>query len=375
MKLAYVANIRLPTEKAHGIQIMEMCGAFSNMAEVVLIVPKRLNHIKKDPFNYYGINKSFKIIKLPCLDLTSFGLGNFGFFIQTLTFLISAKIYLMFFATSGKKYDILYTREQLSGLFFKEFVLEVHSLPKMISSFNKKIWQKAKALVVLTGFIKNTLIKNSIDQDKILVVPDGVNLDLFDIDISKDEARKRTDLPLDKKIIMYTGSFYLYDWKGIDILLDSSKYFSQKDLTLVLVGGNNEEILKIKEKYQFKNIILIPRVPYSDVAIYLKSADVLVLPNKKGNIMSEEYTSPLKLFEYMASGVPIAASDLPSIREILNENNAILIEPNNSEKLAQGINMVLTNKVMSKRIAERSYKEVGKYSWLNRARIIINFIK
>lgn len=370
MKLVYIANIRIPTEKAHGIQIMEMCSAFSNMAEVVLLVPKRFNSIKIDPFIYYGLDRVFKIIRLPCLDLTHFNMGKFGFLVQSISFLISTKIYLFF-----KKYDILYTREQLSCLFFKNNILEVHSLPQKISFLNKKIWKKAKFLVVLTNFIKNKLVEAGIDYNKILIAPDGVNLKLFDLDISKEDAVNKVNLPLNKKIIMYVGSFYLYNWKGIDVLLDSIRFFPEKDFVFVLVGGSDKEILKIKEKYRFKNLILISRVPYGVVPVYLKSADVLVLPNKKGDIMSEEYTSPLKLFEYMASRTPIVASNLPSIREILNKDNAILVEPNNPEKLALGIKEVLASPITISNITKIAYQEINKYGWRNRAEIIYNFIK
>lgn len=372
MKIIYIANARIPTEKAHGIQIMEMCHAFAqNDCEVELLVPKRINPIKDEAFRYYGINRSFKLTKLPCIDLIPVGLGKFGFLVQTITFFISVKIYLFL-----KNYDILYTRDPLAGLFLRDFVLELHNLPQRISRPHIYIWRKAKILVVLTSFIKNTLIKNGISRDKILVAPDGVNLDLFDINISKEEAVKKVNLPADKKIIMYAGSFYLYDWKGIDILLDSIKYFFQKDIVFVLVGGNNEEILKIKERYQFENLILISHVPYGNVPVYLRSADVLVLPNKKGDIMSEEYTSPLKLFEYMTSGAPIVASDLPAIREVLNENNSILVEPNNPEELARGINKALTLENSDKfhKNSVFAKEKVKDYTWDKRVNKIISMI-
>ena len=56
MKLIYITNARITTEKAHGIQIMKTCEVFSNAGmKVLLIIPRRFNWIKKDPFDYYGI--------------------------------------------------------------------------------------------------------------------------------------------------------------------------------------------------------------------------------------------------------------------------------------------------------------------------------
>lgn len=370
MKLIYIANIRLPTEKAHGIQIMEMCKAFAqNGREVELIIPGRINKIKDDPFNYYGIERNFKITKLLCLDFIYFNLGQFGFLIETVTFLISARIYLFF-----KKYDILYTREQFLGLFFNDYILELHSLPKKINFIYKNIWHKAKSFAVLTSYIKKELVESGFNKKDILVSPDGVDLEKFNLKVTKEDARKEVGFPLDKKIILYSGSFYLYGWKGVDTLLNAAKFLNDKYL-IVLLGGNKEECEIIKNKFGLNNILIIKNRSHQEVPLYLKAADVLVLPNKKGDKLSEKYTSPLKLFEYMASGRPIVASALPSIREILDEGNAILVEPNNPQKLAEGIKLVLSDKNLANKISNKAFQDVQNYTWQKRAKKIINFIK
>ena len=80
-KLLYIANIRLPTEKAHGIQIMKMCEAFAHEGvNVELVVPRRFNVIKEDPFAYYGVGKNFTTTRIPSFDLIAF--GKIGFFVQ-----------------------------------------------------------------------------------------------------------------------------------------------------------------------------------------------------------------------------------------------------------------------------------------------------
>jgi glycosyltransferase involved in cell wall biosynthesis len=381
MKLIYIVNARIPTEKAHGIQIMKMCEAFvdanntnqganiANKIDVELVVPQRRNNIIKDPFEYYGIEKKFKITKLPCLDLIPLNLGKFGYLFQAASFLIFAKFYLFF-----KKYNILYTREPLVGLFFKNYVLELHNLPRKITGVHKKIWHKAKLLVVLTSYLKEDLIAAGIDGEKIFVAPDGVDLEKFDIDISKEEARKKLDLPLDKKIILYAGSFYLYGWKGIDVLLEAAKELGNECL-VVLIGGNEKEIKNIKNRQSLENVLLLERRPHYEMPFYLKTADVLVLPNKRGDETSERYTSPLKLFEYMASGTPIVASDLPSVREALNENNAILVKPGDCKDLLRGIETALHDANFTHKISEVAFKNIQNGTWKNRAKNIFNFIK
>jgi len=284
-----------------------------------------------------------------------------------LSFFLVAKIYLMF-----QRYDILYTRDHAAGLFFKNFYLEVHSMPASIKSWHKKVWRKAQSLIVLTSFIRQELREAGIAGEKILVASDGVDLEKFDIPVFQQEARQKLSLPMDKKIILYAGSFYLRDWKGVDVLLEAAKYLSP-DCLLVLVGGQENEIEKIKKNYPAGNILLFGRQPYQKIPLYLKAADILVLPNKKGESISEKYTSPLKLFEYMAAGRPIVASDLPTICEVLNENNSVLVVPNDPDALAGGIKKVLSDAGLSERISHQALFDVKNYTWDNRAKNIINF--
>lgn len=393
MKLIYIANARMPTEKAHGLQIMQMCSAFTNLArirnesdtnariKVELVVPKRFNPIKKDPFEYYGIKKNFKIKKMPCLDLVNF--GKAGFLIECISFLISARVYLLF-----KNYDILYTREQFIGLFFRDYILEIHSLPKKITSLHKKFWEKAKALIVLTSFIKKKLVEDGLSENKILVAPDGVDLERFKVYPEQSEGsdlrfeiRERLNLPLDKKIISYIGKYKTKgETKGVEELIKTfAKILSDlPNSFILLVGINQNEINEVEKIFKNSNINkknykIILHVPYNKIPYYLKSSDILIM-NYPKTIHYAYYMSPLKLFEYMASGQPIVASNLPSIREILNENNAILVKPDDPEDLAWGIKKILADKKLADRISKQAYQDVQKYTWGKRAREIIRFI-
>ena len=114
--------------------------------------------------------------------------------------------------------------------------------------------------------------------------------------------------------------------------------------------------------------------PYSEIPYYLKAADILLLPNSGKTEISKSWTSPMKMFEYMASKRPIIASNLPSIREILNEDNAILINPDDSKDLSKRINMALKNQSFSDKISIQAYQDVQKYSWFKRSKKIINFL-
>ena len=365
MKILHITPARLPTEKAHGIQIMEMCQAFANLnVELELIVPRRFNKIKEDPFSYYDISPNFKITYLPCIDLMplDFILGKLSYLITATSFLKAVKIYSWF-----RKYDLIYSRILLTSLFFKKTNLEIHSLPKKVKPIHLYLWKKARLLVVLTNIIKKELVIAGIPENKILVAADGVDLEKFAIDVSKQEAREKLNLPIDKKIVMYTGSFFLHSWKGVNNVLQAASKLP--NYLFVLVGGTKKEVDELSKEVA-DNILLIEKQPHSQIPLYLKAADLLLLPNTKEKAVSEKYTSPLKLFEYMVSRRAIVASNLPSIKEVLNEKNSLLVEPT-IQGLVSGINKISQDEDWADKISAQAYIDVQNYSWQKRAQNII----
>lgn len=361
----------LPGDWAHSLQVMKMCEAFAGQGlDVELIVPRRSAKalINEDPFVYYNVARIFKITRLFCVDLIPGGVGLFNFLLRTVSFLCAARLYLFF-----QSFDVLYTREQLAGLFFGRPVYELHSLPRRISWLHKINWRKTRVLVALTRFIKEQLVEQGFRAEKILTAGDAVSLEEFSINLSQGEARQQLALPPDKKIVLYTGSFFTHSWKGVDILLQAAALLPENYL-VVFVGGNEKEISQVKKDYGQANLLFIGQKPHREIPLYLRAADILVLPNKRGDVNSEKYTSPLKLFEYLASGAAIVASRLPSITEALNEANAILVEPNDAAELAGGIKRAGENAPLAQNIARQALLDAKKYTWSERAKNIIDFI-
>jgi len=373
MKLIYIANARIPTEKAHGIHIMKMCETFAshNDIEVMLIVPKRFNKIKKDPFDYYGVARSFKLKKLPCLDLVPLDkcIGHLGLWVTSLSFAFFSFFYILF-----QKTDIIYTRDKflLPLSFFKrDFIFEAHTFPKNYF-FYALFLKKLKRMVVITQKLRDSFIRRGMFQEKILVAPDGVDLEKFDIKKTKEECRKKLVLPIDKKIALYAG--HLYEWKGVTVLLEVAR--KVQDILFVFVGGTKEDIESFEKKVQgFDNVMIVGHKLYKEMPDWLKSADVLILPNSSETEISKYWTSPMKMFEYMASKRPIIASALSSISEILNNDNAILVEPDNSEALSRGIKEVLQNTQLSNEISAKAFQDVQQYTWQERVNNILKFIR
>jgi len=137
-----------------------------------------------------------------------------------------------------------------------------------------------------------------------------------------------------------------------------------------MVGGTKEQLLQFPECAGVQNdesVIVKAHEPSELIPAYLSAADVLVLPNEPVSEESIRYTSPIKLFEYMASGRPIVASDLPSIREILSEEIAVFVQPDNKEDLARGIAIALKDSVLGEKLASKAREKVAQWTWQKRA--------
>lgn len=370
-KLLYIANLRLPTEKAYGIQIAKMCEAFASEGlDVNLVYPFRDNDIRDDVFSYYSVKKNFKIKRIWAPDF--YFPSQFDKIAVNIKGIISALL-LSFYAISQKA-DIIYSRDEwplyFLSFFKKNLFFEAHRFSKSRQLLYKRFRNKSFKVITITKQLKNDFVKISFRPENILVAPDGVDLEEFDVDITKDEARAWVGLPLGRKIVMYTGHFF--EWKGADTLLEVAK---KSEALFVFVGGTTYDIGKFRKKAEsLNNVLVLGHKPHKDIPLFLKAADVLILPNSAKDGISKFHTSPLKLFEYMASGRPIIASDLPSIREILDDNNSLFVEPDDSQQLAEAINKTTIDLEVSERIAQAAFEDVKKYTWSNRVLKILNFI-
>lgn len=386
--MLYLSNLRLPTEKAYGIQIVKMCEAFAGLGlDVRIVFPYRKNtEIKKDIFDYYSVKNNFIAKRLITPDFYIFG-KNDPIIVGIKNF-ISAVI-LALYAILHKA-DIIYSRDEMPMYFLSFFknnlVFEAHRFSSKRKFFYKRFNKKGVKVVAISKAIKTDLVSSGYSSDKILVAHDGVDLEEFDIDISKEEARKKVGLPLNKRIIMYTG--HLFEWKGADVLLEATRLVQNvrngggdgneqfEQCLFVFVGGMRYDIKKFREKSKgAENVLILGHKPHKEIPIFLKAADLLVLPNSSKEEISNKYTSPLKLFEYMASGRPIIASDLLSIREVLDDNNSYLFKADDPESMAKVLDLAIKHEEDSKIKADMALDKVKSFTWQKRADKINLFLE
>lgn len=220
---------------------------------------------------------------------------------------------------------------------------------------------------------KKDLIKRNVAPEKISVLPNAVNFEKFNLDQEKKEVRKELDISLEKFVVTYTG--HLYDWKGVENLIDAVEYLESVNLEILLIGGKQEDIERYREKVKDRgleeDISVVGYVSREKIPKYQNASDVLVAPNTSKTEKSKKYTSPVKLREYMASSTPVVASKLPSIQEVTGEEEVFYFEPDNPESLAEKINLVRENSERAAEKSEKALEKVKEYSWKDRAEKIL----
>jgi len=353
-KILFVTTTKYPKHRADYFQALMTANALAGHGRVTFITQKDIPDVV---FFDYGISKNDQLLikTIP-----------FNSFFQKMLFVIR----LLFLASLGG-YDFIYTREprlaQLIGFFSIKLLIEVHDIDDSI-----KMIPRRSRIVAITHSLKKNLIKEfGFDEKDIIVAPDGVIIGNFDIPLSKVEAREELNITGDK-IIMYAGVFH--PWKGAHILAEAAKELPT--FQFIFVGGERKDIpQQFLEKFSASNIRIEGIKPHRQIPYYLKAADILVLPNSACDDISIYYTSPIKLFEYLASKRPIVASDLPSIREVLNEKCSTFFKPDDPVSLAAEIKSLASSKRRMDELAANGFEMVRKYSWRSRANSIIEFMK
>ncbi len=192
MKLVYIANARLPTEKAHGYQIIKMCEAFSELGiEVLLLHPHRHQNDQRlknrTVFEYYELNPSFEIETLPNPDALLFERflpsRSFVWF-----FFLHGLLWGLYAVLKARKEraDLYYTRDVALAFWLTRLglptVFEGHTLPKGTRELllHRMVGHPQLCLIVLlTSFLKESFAKLGFDQERLAVFPDGVDLSSF----------------------------------------------------------------------------------------------------------------------------------------------------------------------------------------------------
>ena len=206
--------------------------------------------------------------------------------------------------------------------------------------------------------------------------PCGVNFERFGLRTSTAEAREALRLSLDKKIILYVG--HLFPVKGVDVLFDVHTLL-KPDEVIYFVGGTDEDLLRFRKKWQEagapENVVIAGRKPHQEIPLWLRAADILSIPNTAKEDAGSVESSPSKQMEYMAVARPIVASDVPGIRDVMDDSMAFYCTPDSPEAIAGAIREALDNPDEAQIRAENAREAAKTLGWGERAKKIISFME
>jgi len=392
VKLFYIANIRLPTEKAHGLQIMQNCEAFAaNGAAVTLYVARRRNTpemqavaAKTDVWTHYGVARNFQIASIASIDL--YGplervLGPVPFWLQQVTFTLFAVLTLLF-----QRADVYYSRDMFTLLVLslikprRRLIYEAHTLSKSrIGGMVQRLCARRVGVVVaVTGTLAARLREGG--ARRAIVEHDGFRIDRFVGLPTRPAARSALNLPAEAFIVGYVGRLHTMSMsKGVDVLIEAIAA-AERPISLCLVGGPDEMAEALRRQWERvglppEHFLFVGQVPPARVPLYIAAFDVCAMPFPFTEHFAY-YASPLKLFEYMAVGGAIVASDLPAVAEVVRHGeSALLTPPDDVPALRDALRAVYDDAELRDRLGAAAKQAAGHYAWSARASRILAVIR
>jgi len=341
---------------------MKMCQAFAKGGHDVVLFCRRTQTSGDNPFSFYGVKPLFTIESLYTVPI-----GGIRHISQTWNAVRRAR--------HLTQPDLLYGRDlySLAALAYLKLpiIYETHSLATSTTQRTVEIWLLRRANLRRLVVISHALAEDYInafpwfDPRKIVIAHDGADLP----EISPHEVQIQWPGRDGHLQIGYVG--HLYPGRGIDVIIKLAEALPEIDFHVI--GGTEKDISRWKAGASSKNLLFHGFVPHGLLRAYYRHIDIALAPYQrrvavsggKGDI--SRWISPMKLFEYMAEKKAIIASDLPVLREILNNQNAVLVPPNDIRRWIDAVDL-LTDNAIRISLGNKAYLDVAtNYTWEKRA--------
>ena len=366
MKLLYVFPEPLPLERARGIQTVHTVAALAAQG-----IDVTLAHVPSngDPFAAYSVARPDNVRLLPVSRGLPWPLARMHsnrFFAARLAKRIDPREVGAVMARHLKVSVLLLGR--LPGM---KLVYEAHEVfadtasPRRregVERLERAVVGRAAALVANSRATAARLRALYGAAAPIEVIPNGV--EYRESAPAKDWARV-------SERIVYAGSFF--GWKGVDDLVDAAR--SLPGLRIRLIGGDEARIAELRARAGSAGAALefTGRIPHGRVEVELARACIAVLPNRADP--DSAFTSPIKLFEYMAAGCAIVASDLPALREVLGPEDALWVAPGDAARLANAIRALADDPERARRLGARVRDKARGYTWTARGEKLAHIVR
>lgn len=210
-------------------------------------------------------------------------------------------------------------------------------------------YRKSKRLIMVTKSFKENVVNRGIDSNKVHVITNGVNQELFYPKQKNKEIIEKYNLN-DKFVISYVGAHGIS--QNLSTILQVAKSLKdEKDIQFLFIGegAEKDKLKQIASEQGIKNVIFIDSQPKEIIPEFYNISDISLIPLK--NIELFKTFIPSKMFEIMACGIPIVASLEGEAADILNESQAaVVVKPDNPAEIMQAIIKLKNDKVLLEKL-------------------------
>lgn len=367
MRIVYASTSRIPSRAANSIQTMRMCEALAERGHQVTLICRSGGAGEEDPFAFYGVDPMFELVGCRWPAVPGGGL-------------LYGRDVARYLRSRRTSVDLVYARAIYgahaairTGL---PAVLEVHAPPGNV------LRRMLEARVLHSPQLQRIVaISGALKEEYERLYP-GTNTPIMVAhDAATPDARERAAAPGQSNggagalQVGYIG--HLYPGKGVELVVRIAA--RMPDVDFHVVGGAAADLLRWKKAVDLPNIVFHGFVSPADVSLFRSRFDVLLLPPGRqvaamGGGDIARWMSPLKLFEYMGSGRPIIASDLPVLREVLHDGeNGLLADPDDVEAWVSAIRRLQWDVPLRNRLSSAAAADLqAEYSWARRAARVLD---
>ncbi len=392
-KIAVISSGHIPSNWAHSINTVEAANGFYKAnQDVELFSPLRWNEAKllrkiKSIHKYYGIPHSISVNLIrdttfhyyqEIFPLNRFFELNARFFTPRTDSHhdIENKIAKMVFKNN---FSLAYCRCYRAPIHCINYgidtIIETHSgnikNPDLIRLFSLAKNKHFIGIITISEILKERYVEAGVPKEKIIILNGGVDIRKFHFR-DPSYARRKMGISSTSKIVTYSGS--LSPDRGIFYLINAAK--NLKDIQFLFIGGNGNQIRFWKKRCaenKISNVLFMGYVEHYRVPLLLAASDILILPYTS-DLETYQWMSPIKLFEYIAAGKPIIASDLSSLTKLLHNNlNSLVIPEKNSRAIEDAIFLLLSNPLLAARISSQAASDAKLFDIKERAVSILKY--